>query len=129
MAKRKKSDAKSNAPTKSTLDKNGHEIPDPNPVAPALNLERQPTLAERIRQEVRSQAFQAQLRADQETFEEADDFEVGDDYDPSSPYEEEFEGQFDTRPQAAPPKAEPPRETAREANPEPTPTKPKAGSE
>lgn len=38
--------------------------------------------------------------AGEETFEEADDFDVDDDIDPSAPYEEMFEGEYALRRQA-----------------------------
>lgn len=70
----------------------GHEIPDPKPIAPPIGYNRQPSLAEQIRTMVRNEKLQADLdAAGYETFEEADDFDVGDDYDPRSPYEQQFE--------------------------------------
>lgn len=74
------------------LDEHGHERPDPTPVAPPVGHNRQPSLAEQIRSMVVSERLkQEAAAAGAETFEEADDFEVGDDYDPTSPYEEVFE--------------------------------------
>lgn len=71
---------------------NGMEVPSSIPMAPPVGYTRQPTLAERIRQMVRSEHVRlAAIQAGQETFEEADDFDVGDDYDPASPYEETFD--------------------------------------
>lgn len=124
MARKKKQVKPSNRMEKALLDENGHEIVDEAPIAPHLDMRRQPSLADRIREMVRSESIAREAReSGRETFEEADDFEVGDDFDPSSPYEEEFEGQFDTRPQAAPPQAEPkaPAQNAPAAPPEPTP--------
>lgn len=67
-------------------------IPDPTPVAPPLGYTRQPSITERIREMVRSEHLrQAAEAAGVETFEEANDFEVGDDFDPASPYEEVYE--------------------------------------
>jgi len=108
---------------RSELDKNGHEIPDSRTLAPALNLRPEPTLAERIREITRSERLrQEALAAGQETFEEADDFEVGDDYDPESPYEMDFDP--GPRPQAAPPQAEPSKATeTTQIVPEPAPAK------
>lgn len=78
------------------LDAWGREMPDPTPVAPPVGYNRQPSLAEQIRAMVRSeQVRQAAEAAGLETFEEADDFDVGDDYDPASPYEEVFEPPVD----------------------------------
>lgn len=71
---------------------NGREYPDPTPIAPPVGFIKQPTLAETMRQMVRSEELKRAAReSGAETFEEADDFDVGDDYDPKSPYEEEFE--------------------------------------
>lgn len=70
----------------------GRELNDPTPVSPPLNYKRAPSLAEQIREMVRSEALAQALRSQGvETFEEADDFDVGDDFDPSSPYEANFD--------------------------------------
>lgn len=67
-------------------------IPDPTPIAPPLGYVKQPSITERIRDMVRSEHLRiAAEAAGAETFEEADDFDIGDDHDPSSPYEEVFE--------------------------------------
>lgn len=69
-----------------------HETPDPTPVAAAIGYKREPSLAEKVRNMVRSEQLRlAAEAAGAETFEEADDFEVGDDYDPRSPYEIDFD--------------------------------------
>lgn len=74
------------------LDEHGRELPDPTPIAPPVGFRRQPSLAEQIRAMVRSERLRQEAEAQGfETFEEADDFEVGDDYDPTSPYEEVFD--------------------------------------
>lgn len=70
----------------------GEEIPDPRPAAIDTGLKKPPTLQETIRRLVRDESFKAALDAGgMETFEEADDFDVGDDFDPASPYEEDFD--------------------------------------
>lgn len=77
-------------------DDKGLYYPDPTPIAPPVGYVRSPTIAEQIRSMVRSE--QLRRHADTQgldTFEEADDFDVGDDYDPRSPWEEQFHGQFD----------------------------------
>lgn len=62
------------------------------PMAPPVGYVRQPSIAERIRDMVRSEHLRiAAEAAGQETFEEADDFEVGEDFDPHSPFEENFD--------------------------------------
>lgn len=74
------------------LTPNGREIPDPTPMEPPLGYKRSPSLAEQIRTMVRSEQLAlAAEAAGAETFEEADDFNIGDDYDPQSPYENEFD--------------------------------------
>lgn len=70
------------------LDENGHEIPDPRPMAIPSGLGRPETLEEQVRRLVRSNAF---TEPGQETFEEAEDFDVDDDFDPSTPYELQFD--------------------------------------
>lgn len=76
------------------LDSLGREIPDPVPLAPPVGYKRSPTLQEQIKRMVQSERL-AQLAQESghETFAEAEDFDVGDDYDPRSPWEDEFEGE------------------------------------
>lgn len=75
------------------LDEFGQEVPDPVPLAPPVGYKRRVPLAQQIREMVRSEALRmAAERAGAESFDEADDFDVGDDVDPRSPYEAEFEG-------------------------------------
>lgn len=70
----------------------GEELPDPTPVSINTGLKKPQTLQETIRKLVRDESFRATLdRVGLETFEEADDFDVGDDFDPTSPYEEDFD--------------------------------------
>lgn len=77
---------------KAMLDENGHEVVSNVPEAPPLGWKRQPTMVDHIREMVRSERLrQEAAEAGAETFEEAEDFEVGDDLDPASPYEAEFE--------------------------------------
>lgn len=74
------------------LDEFGRERPDPTPMAPPVGYKRQPTMAEIIRQQIQSQRLADEARAmGKETWEEADDFDIGDDYDPTSPWEEQFD--------------------------------------
>lgn len=84
----------------------GFEIPDPTPMAPPIGYKRQPSLAEQIREMVRSEKLaQEAAAAGAETFEEADDFDVEDDEFPASPYEM---SDLEPRPQpVAPPVASP----------------------
>lgn len=88
-------------------DEHGKFFPDPTPIAPPIGYKRSPSIAEQIRTMIRSEHLRvAAESAGAETFEEADDFNVADDYDPRSPWEEQFEGQFDMPlvPAEAPPR-------------------------
>lgn len=69
------------------LNENGHEIPDPRPMAAPLHIRVPETLAQQIQRMVRSELSQRAADQGHETFEEADDFDVGDDEELSSPYE------------------------------------------
>lgn len=69
-----------------------YETPDPVPAYPHVGLTRKKSMAEQIREMVRSERLaQAAAAEGHETFEEADDFDVGEDIDPHSEYEEVFE--------------------------------------
>lgn len=68
------------------------EEPDPTPMAPPVGYKSAPSLAEQIREMVRSEKLAQELAAQGvETFEEADDFDVADDYEVQSPWENEFD--------------------------------------
>lgn len=85
------------------LDDAGREIADNTPMAPPIGYQKTPSIVEQIRMMVRSEKLAQEARdAGYETAEEADDFEIGDDYDPTSPYEHDFEPPL---PPAAPPEA------------------------
>lgn len=66
----------------------GEEILDPTPMQPPLGYKKTLSLHEQIAQQVRRMKLEL-LRDDDvmETDEEADDFEVGDDFEPLSKYE------------------------------------------
>lgn len=66
---------------------NGEEILDPIPMQPPLGYKRTLSLSEQIAQQVRLHNLALQDDAIDETDEEADDFEVGDDFEPLSPHE------------------------------------------
>lgn len=88
--------------TNARLDPTGRERVSSIPLAPPVGYIRQPSLAQQIRDMVRSEQLAAEARnAGYETFEEADDFEV-DDFDPSSPYEEVFEPELPRSPESQP---------------------------
>lgn len=76
---------------KPRLDKNGHEIPDPTPVALPTGFKRPEMLAETVARLVRREISERADLAGFETFEEAEDFEIGDDFEPNSPYEQFFD--------------------------------------
>lgn len=65
----------------------GQEIPDPRPVSVPAGFQRPLSLQEEIKRFVRSELSRQAEDAGQESFEEADDFEVDEDPDPLSPYE------------------------------------------
>lgn len=69
----------------------GKEYPNPEPLAPPIGWVPQKPIHEQIRDMVLREISAAAESEGMETAEEADDFEVGDDYDPSTPYEEYFE--------------------------------------
>lgn len=78
--------------SKARIDELGREIGDPTPLAIPIKHRREETQDERIKRLVRSERLaQEAANAGFETFEEADDFDVGDDFDPTSPYEEVFD--------------------------------------
>jgi len=72
---------------------NGVEFPDPTPVALALKFKKPLSIQEQMMQMIRADDFRkALLNRDVETFEEADDFDVDDDsFDPTTPYEQDFD--------------------------------------
>lgn len=74
------------------LTKTGAEIPDPVPMAPPIGYKKQPTMVDHIRTMIRSEKLRQEVEAAGfETMEEADDFDIGDDVDPASPYEHNFD--------------------------------------
>jgi len=68
------------------LNENGHEVLDDTPVAVPLRWNRPPSKLDEIRAHLKI-ISREQEQIGNETFEEADDFDVGDDYDPRSPWE------------------------------------------
>ena len=74
------------------LTKGGQEIPDPRPAAPALGKKSEMHIRDYIKTLVHNERLQQELdAAGAETFEEANDFEIGDDYFPDSQYENDLE--------------------------------------
>lgn len=66
----------------------GEEVLDPTPMQPPLGYKKTPSLSEQIQQQVRiAQLKMLEDMALEETEDEADDFEIGDDYEPLSKHE------------------------------------------
>lgn len=68
----------------------GEEIMDPTPIAVPLRF-KQRSYYDQMREMIRREMSQAAQDRGLESFEEADDFDIGDDYDPTTPYEEQFD--------------------------------------
>lgn len=76
----------------SSLDPEGREVLDTTPIAPPVGFTPQPSMFDYVRELVRSERLRQEVEAQGfETFEEADDFDVDDDFDPSTPYENDFD--------------------------------------
>lgn len=73
------------------LDNLGREKPSDRPMAPPIGFKKQPSMIENIRNMIHHELSQRAAEQGFETADEADDFDVGDDYDPHSPYEHNFE--------------------------------------
>lgn len=69
----------------------GQEYPDPTPMEPPLGYVPHVPLIDQIRAMVQRELGNAANAEGFETPEEADDFEVGEDYDPRSPYEVDWD--------------------------------------
>lgn len=69
------------------LTADGQFIPDPTPVAPPIGYQPEQNMFDRMRDLVRRELSAAAADRGHESFEEADDFDVGDDYEPFSEYE------------------------------------------
>ena len=67
------------------------EYPSDEPVAVPIRFKRPPTLQETVRALMSAEFRRSLQENDLETPEEADDFDIGDDYDPHSPYEYDLE--------------------------------------
>lgn len=66
----------------------GQFYPDPTPVAPPVGYVPEISMFDRVREMIRSDALKkVAVESGAESFEEADDFDVDDDYEPFSPYE------------------------------------------
>jgi len=75
----------------SKLDEKGREVLDTAPMALPVKFNHEPSMAEMVQQQIRVFMSQEADKKGMETFEEAEDFDVDDDYDPSSPWELDFD--------------------------------------
>lgn len=65
----------------------GHELLDPTPRQVPVRMRGEEPLRDQVRRFIREEASAAAASAGYGTFEEEDDFEIDDDYDPTSPHE------------------------------------------
>jgi len=72
------------------LDAQGRELPNPMPLEPPVGYKRHKTIAETMREMIRTASEEAKM-AGAETEEEANDFDVDEDWDPTTPYEHDFD--------------------------------------
>lgn len=77
------------------LNDKGEEVLDNTPVAIPVRFQRVDSLTEQIRRVIREEASRRAEAAGFETFEEADDFYIEDDYDPRSPHELSLEQELE----------------------------------
>ena len=113
------------------IDDIGRELPDPRPVQPPVGYKKQPSMFELIREATAREVALYAANREPETFEEADDFDVDDDIDPHSPWENEFDPPWSEvrRPieEKRREEAETKARKASESPPEPKTTVPKTG--
>lgn len=79
------------------LDAFGHEVPDPRPMEIPAGFKRPETLQEQVARLVQGSISRKAAEDGHETFDESEDFEVDDDFDPSTPYEEFFDPALNRR--------------------------------
>ena len=78
------------------INKDGTEKLCNKPMSVPIGFKQPPTLQQQIKQMIRSEKLQmAAMEAGHETFEESEDFDIGDDYDPTAPYELGFDSDLD----------------------------------
>lgn len=85
----------------SLLDSHGHEVPNPVPHSPPSGLLRPPTLQDQIKRLLRIEVSRQAQQQGRETFDEANDFDIGDmDDAPMSRYQmvDEVPADFQQRP-------------------------------
>lgn len=106
------------------------EVTDPTPMAPPIGYKKQPSIWEQQRALIRQELSRHAESQGFESFEESDDFDVDDDFDPTTPYEADFDPPTEKVVEAfqtpkAPPEAAPPQPVASGAA-TPPPDAPKA---
>lgn len=69
------------------LDRYGREIPDPTPVAPPVGYKKQPSMVDHVRALVAADLSRRAEQMGYESFEESNDFDIGDDFEPETEYE------------------------------------------
>ena len=69
------------------------QIVDSTPVAPPIGYQKRDSIFDQMRAMVQAELTKQRTSEEQETFEEADDFDIPEDefYDPKSPYENDFD--------------------------------------
>lgn len=74
------------------LNEDGSPMLDPVPMAPPIGYRKQPSMVEIVRDMVRSERLRvAATEAGAETFEESEDFDVPDEFEAHSEYENDFD--------------------------------------
>lgn len=73
------------------IDDLGREIPDPRPMQPPIGYKKQPSMFELIREATAREVALYAANREPESLEESEDFDVDDDYDPTSPWENDFD--------------------------------------
>lgn len=71
--------------------KKSREYLDPTPMAPPIGFTRPRHIVDDVREMVRMELSRQAAAAGYESFDEAEDFDIDDEYDPSSPWEQLFE--------------------------------------
>lgn len=112
----------------------GSQVPDPTPLAPPVGYKKQPSMVEIVRDMVRSERLKHEAEASgHETFEESEDFDIGDDGDDlTSGYENDFDPPVreilsEVEKSKTPPPAPPEAPKAPSAGPSPEGAKPPEG--
>lgn len=72
------------------LDPQGREIPNPTPMQPPIGYKRAPTIQEQMRAMIRQVSHEAAMSG-HETEEEAGDFELDEEWEPTSQWEHPFD--------------------------------------